>query len=198
MNSFFRKKIYIVIEKVKKIINDVEWEVNSAALKENGKNTRMEIPFTLRGGQYISVGDNFHCCRGGRIQAIDNYEGEHFTPSISIGDNVSINMDAEISSINKIVIGNGVQIASNVLITDHFHGQIDHDILNVPPAKRKLFSKGPVIIGENVWIGFNVAILPGVTIGDNSIIGAGAVVTKNVPSNSIYIGAGKDSVIRTL
>ena len=65
------------------------------------------------------------------------------------------------------------------------------------PSLRKLYSKGPVIIEDNVWIGEGVAILPNVIIGENSIIGANAVVTKDIPRNSV-VGGNPAKIIRTL
>lgn len=58
----------------------------------------------------------------------------------------------------------------------------------MPPNERLIFSKGQVIIGNNVWIGEKAAIMSGVIIGDGVIIGAKIVVTKNVPANSISVG----------
>lgn len=73
-----------------------------------------------------------------------------------------------------------------MLITDHQHGTLaDSDI---PVADRELVSKGAVAIGDNVWIGEHVCILSGVTIGEGSIIGANAVVTKSVPAHSLAVG----------
>jgi acetyltransferase-like isoleucine patch superfamily enzyme len=61
-------------------------------------------------------------------------------------------------------------------------------MLSIPPSERKLISKGPVIIGDNVWVGEGVAILPNVTIGRNCIIGTNSVVTKSIPENSVAAG----------
>lgn len=163
-----------------------------------GENTLMDRPFTVTGERYISLGNNFHACRGCRIQAWDNFAGEHYTPFLKIGDNVSINMDVDISCINKIVIGDGVQMASNILITDHFHGKIDASAKELPPSKRKLYSKGPIIIENNVWIGSNVAVMPGVTIGENAIIGANTVVTHDIPANAVCVGGNSARVIKYL
>ena len=58
----------------------------------------------------------------------------------------------------------------------------------LPPVSRPLVSKGKVVIGENVWIGDKATILPGVSIGDGSVIGANAVVTKDVPPYSVVVG----------
>lgn len=69
-------------------------------------------------------------------------------------------------------------VASRVFITDHFHGNTTYNDLQIPVRNRLLYSKGPVVIGNNVWIGEGASILPNVTIGDNSIVAAHAVVTK--------------------
>lgn len=105
---------------------------------------------------------------------------------IVIGNNVNINWYAHIGAINKIVIGDNVLIGSSVLITDHSHGQ--SGMSNLPPAARPLYSKGPVIIGENVWIGEGAVILGGVEIGSNTIIGANSVVTHDIPANCVAAG----------
>jgi len=98
---------------------------------------------------------------------------------------------------NKIVIGDNVLIASRVYITDHSHGEVTIDALNIPPNFRPIISKGPVIIEDNVWIGEGVCILSGVTIGKNAIIGANSVVTKNVSPNSV-VGGVPARVIKQL
>lgn len=99
-----------------------------------------------------------------------------------------MHFNCQISAINKIIIGNNVLVGSRVHISDHSHGNITKDDLNTIPVKRLLFSKGPIVIGNNVWIGSGVAIMPNVTIGDNCIIGAKAVVTKSFETNSVIAG----------
>lgn len=73
-------------------------------------------------------------------------------------------------------------------ITDNSHGNTDIDNLKLKPIDRKIFSKGPVIIGNNVWIGDKATILPNVTIGDGAVIAANAVVTKDVPAYCVAAG----------
>jgi acetyltransferase-like isoleucine patch superfamily enzyme len=81
-------------------------------------------------------------------------------------------------SIGGITIGDGVQIGPNVTIaTDN------HDFKN-----RSVLRCKPVVIKKNAWIGASVTILPGVTIGENAVIGGGAVVTKDIPDNAIAAG----------
>ena len=79
-----------------------------------------------------------------------------------------------------ITIGNGSLIGMNVTIATLNHG-LSLEIRNTTYPS-------PVVIGENVWIGSNATILPGVTIGDNSVVAAGAVVTKVVPENTVVAG----------
>ena len=75
-----------------------------------------------------------------------------------------------------------------VSIVDNNHGFTDYATLLLPPLKRSIVSKGPIVIGDNVWIGDKVTILSGVTIGNNSVIAANTVVTKDVPAFSIVVG----------
>ena len=73
-------------------------------------------------------------------------------------------------------------------ITDNSHGETDYDTLLQPPLMRLVTSKGPVIIGKDVWIGDKATILPGVTIGEGAVIAANSVVTKDVPAYSVVAG----------
>lgn len=148
----------------------------------------IQYPIYLRGGKYITIGENFGCDHRLVLDAIDIFLDVKFTPEIIIGNNVSIQKDCHIGAINKIIIGNNVLLASKVYISDHSHGEITKEALLHSPSQRRLYSKGPVIIEDNVWLGEGVVVLPGVTIGENSIIGANAVVTKSVPKNSVVAG----------
>jgi acetyltransferase-like isoleucine patch superfamily enzyme len=123
-----------------------------------------------------------------RIEAFEKHLGAKFSPSLVIGNNVSINYDCHIACINKIQIGNHVVIASRVFITDHYHGEASKQALETPPDQRILVSKGPVIIEDNVLIGEGVAIMPNVRIGKNAIIGANSVITHDVKANTVVAG----------
>ena len=150
-----------------------------------GKNCNVEGVDFLYGGKNISIGDNFSALKGLRLECVNTPD---HTLNLTIGNDVTLNARVHIGVANKIIIGNHVLIGSNVLITDHSHGRNSEEELMSPPRSRTIYSKGPVIIGENVWIGENVCILPGVTIGKGSVIGAGAVVTKDIPPFSIAGG----------
>jgi acetyltransferase-like isoleucine patch superfamily enzyme len=75
-----------------------------------------------------------------------------------------------------------------VTITDNIHGETDYATLQTPPFQRMVTSRGPVIIGDNVWVGDKATILPNVTIGNGAVIAANTVVTKDVPAYSIAVG----------
>ena len=115
--------------------------------------------------------------------------GEKTFPEIRIGDNCHIGAMSHITSCNSIIIGKKLLTGTNVLITDNSHGSSKMESLMLHPQKRKLVSKGGVVIGDNVWLGNNVCIMPGVTIGDGVIVGANSVVTKDLPSFSVAVGA---------
>ena len=161
------------------------WKANEF---KKAKNIFLCYPLYLKGGKYIETGNNVDFDQRLCLEAIDFFLNDNFKPIIVFGDNVSIQKDCHIGAINKIIIGNNVLIASKVYISDHSHGEINIDALKNPPAKRKLFSKGPVIIEDNVWIGEGVVILPNVTLGENTIVGANSVVTKAFPKNSVVAG----------
>jgi acetyltransferase-like isoleucine patch superfamily enzyme len=158
-----------------------------SSLKNTGNGFSVQYPMYHAGLKFISVGNNFNCFSRLRLEAFDKHLNNSYTPVLNIGNNVSINIE----------IGDNVLIASKVFITDHAHGEITASALETPPSARKVISKGPVIIEDNVWIGEGVAILPNVIIGKNSIIGANAVVTKSFPENSL-IGGNPAKLIKTI
>lgn len=88
----------------------------------------------------------------------------------------------------RLLIGENFLSGANCLIIDHSHGMTCKDDLCISPNDRVLYSPGKIIIGNNVHIGENVIILPNVKIGDNVIVGAGSVVTKDIPSNCVAVG----------
>ena len=152
-----------------------------------GCNPQISPSSFIIGAENMVVGDNFHCGRNAWIEAISERNRRKFNPNLIIGHNFSMQYNCHIGCIERIEIGDNVLLGSKVYITDHFHGNITKDDIDVPPAQRPLSSK-PVKIGDNVWIGDNVCIMPGITLGNNVIVGANAVVTKSFPANAVIAG----------
>lgn len=147
-------------------------------------------PVMITGANHISLGDNVEICRLARIDAIEYYPntGQYFTPELKIANNVVVQISCHIGCINRVEIGEYTTMGARTYITDHTHGNVELEDLNLPPRHRKLYSKGPVKIGRYVSIGEGCTILPGVTIGDHAVIGANAVVTKDIPPYAVAVG----------
>lgn len=110
--------------------------------------------------------------------------------TLFIGSNCEIGDNVHIVSYEKVTIGDNVLMASKIFISDTNHGEYSGDNQSSPqspPNSRQLITR-PVSIGSNVWIGENVCILPGVTVGNGCIIGANSVVINDIPDNCIAAG----------
>ena len=140
------------------------------------------------GAENIEIGKNTEFRSGLYLAALPYYQKQKFSPKLIIGNNCIFGAYNNITCISQIVIGDGCLTGKWVTITDNAHGTFNLENLELMPKDRMVISKGPVIIGDNVWIGEKVTILPNVKIGSNSIIAANSVVTKDVPDNSIVAG----------
>jgi acetyltransferase-like isoleucine patch superfamily enzyme len=103
-----------------------------------------------------------------------------FGKNITVGKNVFINSGCHFQDQGGITIGDGAFIGHNVILATLNHG--------IKPENRATTYPAPIVMGKNVWIGSNATVIPGVTIDDGAIIAAGAVVTGNVPANTIAGG----------
>ena len=103
-----------------------------------------------------------------------------FGKNIHIGDNVFINACCHFQDHGGVYIGDCCQIGHNVVFATLNHG--------LKPEDRRTMTPAPIRLGKNVWVGSNSTILQGVTVGDNAVIAAGAVVTKDVPANTVVGG----------
>jgi galactoside O-acetyltransferase len=103
---------------------------------------------------------------------------------VQIGNNVLLNRGTKIGGQCGVKIGNDVMLSYNVNIVSENHAYVNPHL----PTKEQGFFGGPIVIEDDVWIGANAVILPNVTLGKGSIIGANAVVTKNVDPYTIVGG----------
>lgn len=183
---FFRPFMFIKV-RVDYFCNIFYSGVFSKSLQNNPKNLFVDKSYSLQGGENICIGDNFVGNKGLVLEALTTYGTEKFSPTILIGNNVFMNQNCRLQCIDRIEIGEDTMLAGNIFITDHFHGNPSL-FDDRPPAQRSLFSRGPVLIGKSVWIGEGVVIMPNVKIGKYAIIGANAVVTKDVEEYSVVAG----------
>lgn len=161
-----------------------------------GKNSLIGSPAEMVvGAQCMSIGDNAKInhdvilsCWPGVL--VDN-------PRLVIGNDCRFGVRAHISVAMGVTIGDNLLTGPNVLITDNSHGDFKRELLDRHPQSRPLSSKGPIEIGNNVWIGQNACVMPGVKIGDGAIIAANSVVTHDVPAYSVAAGCPA-KVIKTL
>jgi acetyltransferase-like isoleucine patch superfamily enzyme len=169
VNNFrFRNKVTI--------IGKVDFGYSSKIMLSNGS-TKDDIVINNRGRMYATLVSKF----GGKI---------------IFEENVKIGYGSILACITTISIGKGTAIAHNVTIIDNnnhpTHPEDRKIMYNSPwdsPLRNWNYSKSaPIIIGENVWIGTGSRLHKGITIGDNSIIAANAMVTKDVPANCIVAG----------
>lgn len=146
---------------------------------------------SLQGGgqKNISIGDYTTINKNTVLGCWTKYGNQEFpNASIKIGNNCYIGEYNQITACNKITIGDGLLTGHYVLISDNSHGGLSEEESIIVPHYRELKSKGEVVIGNNVWIGDKVSVLAGVHIGNNVIVAANAVVTKDVPDNCVVAG----------
>ena len=128
-------------------------------------------------GKNVIVDSMFHC---------------NFGKNVHIGDNVIININCTLIDDEKITIGNKVLIASNVQLYTAYHPILpEYRFVDDFEKKGELFFNtcaAPITIEDGVWIGGGAIILPNVTIGENSVIGAGSVVSRSIPKNCVAVG----------
>lgn len=146
---------------------DVLFEYNNLRPSASERRTELLKQFLGSTGQQLLIEQPFYCDYGYNIH---------------VGENFYANMGCTILDEAKVTFGDNVLLAPNVSIYTAGHEvNIAHRVAGWEYAY-------PVAVGNNVWIGGSVVILPGVSIGDNSIIGSGSVVTKDIPANVIAVG----------
>lgn len=179
INSSFKKKIRIIYHKIR-----IKYRQLKYWFKFAGKDIQVS-PSTWIAKHSIIRND----CNGS-VKIGNNCEIHDFSMiltyggNIIIGDNCSLNSFSIIYGHGGVKIGSGVRIAAHTVIipANHIPGTNE-----VPLYKSGIFTKG-ISIEDNVWIGASCQILDGISIGENSIIGAGSIVTKSIPANCTAFG----------
>lgn len=154
-----------------------------------GKDSTICYPCKLGDNpQLIDIGDNTVIRDFCVIQAETRYKDQIFNSSIIVGNNCDIGAFNHITSVGNIIIGNGVLTGRRVLISNNNHGDFSEEYLEKSPVNRDVISRGDIIIEDNVWIGEGASILGKIRIGKGAVIGANAVVTKDVCEYTLVAG----------
>ncbi len=154
-------------------------------LTPSGRRMVLDGMLFMGGGVQLQIGRNAAVHFGrwvwiGHDTKIRCHEGE-----VRIGDKTVLGQECTISAYQHVSIGEQCIIADRVMMID-----FDHSVAEVErPIRLQGIYKRDVRVGNNVWIGYGAQILRGVTVGDNAIIGASAVVTKDVPANAVVAGS---------
>lgn len=147
----------------------------------------IRFPIDIRGKKNIKVSKGFTTGVGCRLEAYPTKE----ETTLFFGENFQMNDYVHITAMKSVIIGNNVLFASKIYVSDCSHGSYTGDEFdsnpNTIPHDRPLYAK-PVVINDNVWLGEFVSVLPGVTIGKGTIVGANSVVSKSLPQYVIAVG----------
>lgn len=167
------------------------------------KDVRLEpdVAWRLATTAVVTIGRGCHLRRACELKA-------DTLARVTIGRNVHLGPWTTISALAEIEIGDDCLIAERVSIRDHDHyipgmhrgapsGPADAATDPTRPYHAQGYATAPVRLGRNVWLGGGVTIVKGVTLGDNCVVGAGAVVTRSFPANSVIAGVPA-RLVRTL
>lgn len=186
-----------IVRRLYALVQSIIEEQDLPPFANEPHNLRIHLPRRLSGSHRMFIGDDVligpgalliaqtvYPSRSMRHPYID-YPVQHFDPRIVIGNRVTATGGLTLSAMQEITVEDDVMFASNVLVADGSHGYANAD---EPYKYQPMFRIAPVRIKRGSWIGQNVVILPGVTIGELAIVGANAVVTRDVPARSIAAG----------
>ena len=158
------------------------WRIRGACIGAKGRvgaGCVIERPWQLVGGGRL------HIEHGAYFKMVDE------RARITLGDATFIGFGTELDIALELTIGSHVLVAPGCFITDHGHRRAAASPIDTQGVESR-----PVRIGDDVWLGAHVVVLPGVTIGDGAVVGAGAVVTRDVAPGEIVAGVPASSIGR--
>lgn len=157
----------------------------STQFRHIGRGTRIQPPFRCMNFGQISLEDEVMIHRDCWIHVVGDSAGSNSSKLI-IKSHAGIGMGATISAAQQVVIEEYVLLARNVYISDNSHAFED---VTDPIMCQGMEKPKPVLIGRHSWLGQNVCILPGVSIGEHCIVGANSVVKSSIPDFSVAVGS---------
>ncbi len=158
---------------LRRLLTPAGWRLHTDGMVFLGPRLQLQIArgAQVRLGRFVWIG------HGTKIRC---HEG-----SVEIGAKTVIGQDCTISAYRRVRIGEQCVIADRAMFID-----FDHNVADVEaPIRRQGIYMRDVVVGSNVWIGYNAQILRGVAVGDNAIIGANSVVTRDIPANAVAAGS---------
>lgn len=197
-------KVSTLIKKLFRLVGiEISFAKNSAKdslpkFGNNPGNVIIQKPYRISNSDRIFLGNNVFLGPDAILFAMSQYPGpwtthpeveqnvQFFDSKIVFGNNISATAGLQVTAFSEVVIEDDVMFASNVHINDGSHG---YENACVPYKYQKIFQISPIRIKAGAWIGQNVVVLPGVTIGKLSIIGANSVVTQSIPDKCIAVGS---------
>jgi acetyltransferase-like isoleucine patch superfamily enzyme len=153
--------------------------------KKFGKGSVIKYPYRIWNKSKIEIGDNVFIAENSFFSVSKDFNGQKFNPVVKIGNNVRIGGSFILGCINKVIIEDDVLFADRVFVADHVH---EYENIKIPVISQPLRSIGSVHIKSGAFIGVNAVIMPGVTIGKNSVVGASSVVTKSIQDYTVVAG----------
>lgn len=170
-----------LISFMRKVINRFYTLLIKHSFSSFGKKSAINFPATINVPQAIKVGQGVWI----REHAWLNCISKNGEPQLSIGNGTYIGRFVHINAYKSVILEDDVLISDRVFISDVHHNFESKDI---PTIKQGVTAPKPVHLKKGCWIGIGACIMPGVTIGNNAIVGANAVVTKDVPDGAIALG----------
>lgn len=159
--------------------------VQSWRFAEFGKNSVIWPPLTVAAPDRVAIGDSVSIGRGAWLSINASAANREGKPMLVMGSGVNFGTGAFIVCAERVEIGPDVLAANNVFIADTYHQYRDPDR---PVLGQGMVPPRPVRIEAGAFLGVNAVVLPGVTIGERAYVGAGAVVTHDVPPRSVVVG----------
>jgi acetyltransferase-like isoleucine patch superfamily enzyme len=150
-----------------------------------GAGSLVRPPYAVVSPERIFIGRDVIVGPYALLSVVAEHLGEHYDPTLRIGAGTRIGQGFVVGCVNEITIGSRVLISSNVHIGDTIHR---YDDPSLPVLDQPLSRGRRVSIGDGAFIGINAVILPGVRVGRNAVVGAGSVVTHDVPAYSVAAG----------
>lgn len=172
------------LQKVSIKLEQVFYFVHKCCFKKLGRNSVIYKPIMIRGRKYIELGDHCFFRNHARIEIIDHYAGEKFTPCLTIGNNTTFEQNLHLTCAEKIIIGENCVFSANVYISDleHALGGLDSSILGNSITMKE------VIIGNNCFIGMGSYLFAGTKLGNNVVVGANTIVKGEYPDDVMLVG----------